>query len=53
MSDPAWLQDLAFLTNIFSLWNELSVRLLVKMQHVTELYDQIRAFHRKLRLWLT
>ena len=53
LSDTAGLQDLAFLTDIFSLCNELKVRLQVRMQNLTGLYDQISAFHLKLRLWLT
>ena len=53
LSDPAWLQDLVSHTDIFSPFNEFNVRLQGKTQPVTELSDQIRALHLKLRLWLT
>jgi hypothetical protein len=51
LEDPNWLADLAFLVDITSELNALNVKLQGRDQLVTEMYDHVRSFERKLLLW--
>ena len=51
MADDSWLRDLAFLVDITTRMNELITRLQRKIQHVSEIYNHIKGFMNKLRLW--
>ena len=51
LSDELWLQDFAFLVDITTHHNELNTKLQGKDQLVTHLYEHIKAFQVKLRLW--
>ena len=49
--DESWLIDLAFLVGITTHFNQLNTKLQGKNQLVTHLYEHIKAFKIKLRLW--
>lgn len=51
LSDNIWISDLAFLTDIMEHMNCLNIKLQGKNQVITEMYDSVRAFVIKLRLW--
>ena len=50
-SDTVWVAKLAYLCDIFSLLNELSLALQGKMTTVLKLADKVAAFKAKLALW--
>ena len=49
--DPAWVADLAYLSDITAHMNALNVRLQGKHNLIHNLFDQVTAFERKLELW--
>ena len=51
MEDESWLCDLAFLVDITIRMNELNTRLQQKAQCASEMYEHIKGFMNKLRLW--
>ena len=51
MKDESWVCDLAFLIDTATRMNELNTKLLQQAQYVSEMYDQIKGFINKLRLW--
>lgn len=51
--DQKWLCDLAFLVDIMGHLNELNLKLQKQGQLVNELYNHLKAFQNKLRLWET
>ncbi|GBM96127.1 SCAN domain-containing protein 3 [Araneus ventricosus] len=50
-SDKVWVAKLAYLCDIFSLFNELNLCLQGKMTTVFKLADKVAAFKAKLELW--
>jgi len=50
-NDPKWMTDFAFVTNISLHMNDLNTRLQSKDQLVHTLFDHIKAFVAKLKLW--
>ena len=51
LQNDSWLMDLAFLVDITTHLNELNTKIQGKNQIVTQLYEHIKAFRLKLRLW--
>ena len=51
LQNESWQMDLAFLVDITTHLNELNTKLQGKNQLVTQLYEHIKAFQLKLRLW--
>jgi hypothetical protein len=51
LSDPMFISNLAFLTDITQHLNELNVKLQGTKQVITEMYDSVKAFKCKLSLW--
>ena len=51
LSDPAWIADLAFLVDITHELNLLNVKLQVRGQLITSMFDHVRGFETKLLLW--
>lgn len=51
-SDNVWIAKLAYLCDIFSVFNEFNLSLQGKMKTVFSLADKISAFKAKLELWL-
>ena len=51
LQNESWQMDLAFLVDITTHLNELNTKLQGKNQLVTQLYENIKAFQLKLRLW--
>ena len=51
MKDESWVCDLAFLIDTTNRMNELNTKLQQKAQYVSEMYDHIKGFINKLRLW--
>ncbi|GBN90586.1 hypothetical protein AVEN_252757-1 [Araneus ventricosus] len=50
-SDKAWVEKLAYLCDIFSLFNEFNLCLQGKMITVFKLADKVAGFKAKLELW--
>ena len=51
MEDESWLCDLAFLVDITTRINEINTRLQRKAQYASKMYEDIKGFMNKLRLW--
>ncbi|PNF30094.1 hypothetical protein B7P43_G03134 [Cryptotermes secundus] len=51
LCDDNWVQDLAFMVDITWHLNDLNLKLQGKRQLVVSLYDSIKAFKLKLKLW--
>ena len=51
LCDDNWVQDLAFMVDITWHLNDLNLKLQGKRQVVVSLYDSIKAFKLKLKLW--
>ena len=51
MEDKSWLYDLAFLVDVTTRMNELNARVQRKSQYANEMYEHIKGFMDKLRLW--
>lgn len=51
IKDESWLQDLAFAVDITAQLNDLNLKLQGKNKLITNLYDDIKCFITKLRLW--
>ncbi|PNF38763.1 hypothetical protein B7P43_G14030, partial [Cryptotermes secundus] len=51
LCDDNWVQDLAFMVDIICHLNYLNVKLQGKRELVVSLYDSIKAFKLKLKLW--
>ena len=51
MEDESWVWDLAFLVDITTRINKLNTKLQRKAQYASEMYDHIKDFINKLRLW--
>ena len=51
--DEVFLSKLAYLCDIFQKLNQLNIILQERNTHILQLYDQLTAFTRKLRLWKT
>ena len=52
LADATFQCDLAFLTDIAHHLNELNLKLQGKKQIITQMYDQVKSFKVKLRLWI-
>lgn len=50
LEDPAWLLDLAFLTDITAKLNELNIELQGKEKNITEMISAVKSFKQKLRM---
>jgi hypothetical protein len=53
IADEAWLMALSYLSDIFSKLNELNLSLQGKSFTVLDAYDKIKAFEKKLVLWIS
>lgn len=53
LSDDEWVAKLAYLSDIFSLLNELNISMQGQLKDVFTLRDKIEAFKKKLLLWKT
>ncbi|XP_075197600.1 general transcription factor II-I repeat domain-containing protein 2-like [Anomaloglossus baeobatrachus] len=51
LSDPAFLSDLAFLTDVTEHLNELNLKLQGQKHIITIMFDSVKAFKCKLSLW--
>ena len=51
LSDPSFLSDLAFLTDVTQHLNELNLKLQGSKQVITVMYDSVKSFRCKLSLW--
>ena len=51
MENESWSCDLAFLVDIITRMNKLNTRLQQKAQYASEMYEHIKDFINKLRLW--
>ena len=51
MEDKSWLCDLAFLVDVTTRMNELNARVQRKVQYANEMYEHLKGFMNKLRLW--
>jgi hypothetical protein len=49
----AWLLALSYFSDIFSKLNELNLSIREKSLTVLDAYDKIKAFEKKLVLWIT
>ena len=52
LADATFQRNLAFLTYITHHLNELNLKLQGKKQIITQMYDQVKSFKVKLRLWI-
>lgn len=52
LTDSTFLCDLAFLTDITDQLNALNLKLQGKNQIITQMYDNVKSFKVKLRLWI-
>ena len=52
LSDPSFLSDLAFLTDVTQHLNELNLKLQGSKQVITVMYDRVKSFRCKLSLWV-
>jgi hypothetical protein len=53
LCDDNWVQDFACMVNITCHLNDLNLKLQGKRQVVVSLYDSIKGFKLKLKLWFT
>ena len=51
LEDAKWVARLAYLADVFTKLNELNLSLQEKESHMLKMYDKVKGFTKKLKLW--